>query len=80
MSRKLTQNLEHWAEYAPKESILLPYVDESELILINGLLSSSKGLYPKENTDWLTSFPYEKGEVLAIYGVNLGESYHLLKK
>lgn len=80
MSRELTKNLEHWAEYAPKESILLPYVDESELTLKKGLLSSSKGVYPKEDITWMQAINLTKADVLAIYGVNLGESYQLLKK
>ncbi len=80
MSKRLQKNLEHWSEYAPKESILLPYVDESELEVKKGVLYSSKGEYEAETASWLQSIPIERGDILVLYGVNLGQSYLLVKE
>lgn len=67
------KNLDHWSLYAPKEAVLLPYVDEKGLKLIEGKLKGEKGFYE----------PFKKIDeplvpVILIYGVGLGESYFLL--
>lgn len=69
------KNLDRWAHYAPKEAVLLPYVDESELKVVKNRLWGPKGMYePFKRID------SPKGDILVIYGVGLGESLSLLKK
>lgn len=69
------KNLDRWSHYAPKEAVLLPYVDETELRIVKNLLIGPKGAYEP-----FKKIEAPKGDVLVIYGVGLGESLPLVKK
>lgn len=69
------KNLDRWAYYAPKEAVLLPYVDENELKIVKGRLVGPKGVYEPFN-----KIETPRGDILVIYGVGLGESFPQLLK
>ena len=86
LERRFQKNLSLWAKTCPKEAVLLPYINPSDVVAcktdrkeINAkckkfYLHSQKGA-EVEASAWFQSLPLKDIPLVCVYGVGLGYYY-----